>query len=110
MSQKQLDGDQVTTKEIDDFLSDAIKKRTHKSQNWDIRKKGSFIARKGVLFGMSVLLVIVTLSFGLVGAWIFGKAEFDKIIQLLDMLVISAFIPIFTLILGYIFGTSENRK
>jgi hypothetical protein len=91
-----------------------------------------YVTRAGVWIAWGVIAVIVVFTLAILSHWmwtalpitVFGNpvtaeslalyqkardAAFQQVTSLIDMLVLKAFIPILTLILGYIFGTQVDQ-
>lgn len=95
---------------IVDYMEDAIEEKVSHKVKWLIRQKGTFTQRGGLKLANSVMIFIGVLVLGLLCLWQFGNATFDQTIQLFEIMVLNAFLPIFTLILGYIFGSREEKQ
>ena len=97
-----------TTEYMREFIARLEKAAATEGQP-DVKEKGTYIQRAGFSLACMVfgLIVIVTLS--LLGYWLFTNSEGQQVESLFDMIVLKALVPIFTLILGYIFGSREGQ-
>jgi len=75
----------------------------------DLRAKGTYVQRAGFWLACMVFGLIVVVTFCLLGYWLSANAELQHVERLFDIIVLKALVPIFTLILGYIFGSREGR-
>ncbi len=95
---------------IVDYMEDAIEEKVHHKVKWFIRQKGTFTQRSGFKLANRVMIFIGVIVIGLLCVWQFGDATFDQTIRLFEIMVLNAFLPVFTLILGYIFGSQEEKQ
>ena len=96
------------TEDMREFIT-RLEKAAETEGKPDVKEKGTYIQRAGFSLACMVfgLIVIVTLS--LLGYWLVANPEGQQVERLFDMIVLKALVPIFTLILGYIFGSREGR-